>query len=256
MTVPVGSTAKPSAHDASIDLKVRAELLRTAFEDSLYGGSFAALVALGFGYIMRGAAPADTVWTWVTVTVACNLARLVTRWLFLRRPVPPERIPAWSLVFTLVSGATGLSWGIGGWIFFTLGEPAYRLLTVLVLSALTTGAARLLVPVIAANLAYFYLTLVPLMAAFMADRDLRSPTVAILCLYYLGFMTVAAGHAALLLAQGAGRLLRRAEDRGVVAILDSRMATARYGGYLRASLPPFWTTTDPGVVRQALARLR
>jgi len=70
-----------------------------------------------------------------------------------------------------------------------------------------------------------------------------------------GFMTVAAGHAALLLAQGAGRLLRRSEDRGVVAVLDSRMATARYGGYLRASLPPFWTTTDPAVVREALARL-
>ena len=71
-----------------------------------------------------------------------------------------------------------------------------------------------------------------------------------------GFMAVAASHAALLLAQGAGRLLRRADDRGVVAVLDSRMATARYGGYLRASLPPFWQTTDPAAVRQALARLR
>ncbi|MGY4712497.1 ATP-dependent DNA helicase [Mycolicibacterium sp. CBM1] len=70
-----------------------------------------------------------------------------------------------------------------------------------------------------------------------------------------GFMAVAAAHAALLLAQGAGRLLRRSEDRGVVAVLDSRMATARYGGYLRASLPPFWTTTDPERVRQALHRL-
>jgi ATP-dependent DNA helicase DinG len=70
-----------------------------------------------------------------------------------------------------------------------------------------------------------------------------------------GFMTVAAGHAALLLAQGAGRLLRGTEDRGVVAVLDSRMATAGYGGYLRASLPPFWATTDPAVVRQALGRL-
>ena len=71
-----------------------------------------------------------------------------------------------------------------------------------------------------------------------------------------GFMTVAASHAALLLAQGAGRLLRRADDRGVVAVLDSRMATARYGGYLRASLPPFWSTTDPERVKQALQRLR
>ncbi len=71
-----------------------------------------------------------------------------------------------------------------------------------------------------------------------------------------GFMTVAASHAALLLAQGAGRLLRRSEDRGVVAVLDSRMATARYGGFLRASLPPFWATTDSVRVRQALERLR
>ncbi|WP_269751450.1 ATP-dependent DNA helicase [Mycolicibacterium mengxianglii] len=71
-----------------------------------------------------------------------------------------------------------------------------------------------------------------------------------------GFMAVAASHAALLLAQGAGRLLRRADDRGVVAVLDSRMATARYGGYLRSSLPPFWTTTDAAAARQALVRLR
>lgn len=70
-----------------------------------------------------------------------------------------------------------------------------------------------------------------------------------------GFMAVAASHAALLLAQGAGRLLRHVTDRGVVAVLDSRMVTARYGEYLRASLPPFWQTTDPEQVRAALRRL-
>ncbi|HEX3193587.1 MAG TPA: ATP-dependent DNA helicase [Streptosporangiaceae bacterium] len=70
-----------------------------------------------------------------------------------------------------------------------------------------------------------------------------------------GFMTVAASHAALLLAQGAGRLLRTMTDRGVVAVLDPRLVTARYGDFLRASLPPFWTTTDPPLVRAALRRL-
>ena len=38
-------------------------------------------------------------------------------------------------------------------------------------------------------------------------------------------------------------------------MLDPRLVTARYGSFLRASLPPMWTTTDPGVVRKALARL-
>jgi ATP-dependent DNA helicase DinG len=70
-----------------------------------------------------------------------------------------------------------------------------------------------------------------------------------------GFMTVAATHAALLLAQGAGRLLRTTQDRGMVAILDPRLATARYGTFLRASLPRFWATTDPAVARAALRRL-
>ncbi|HEY5988136.1 MAG TPA: ATP-dependent DNA helicase [Streptosporangiaceae bacterium] len=70
-----------------------------------------------------------------------------------------------------------------------------------------------------------------------------------------GFMTVAAAHAALLLAQGSGRLLRRTDDKGMVAILDPRLVTARYGGFLRASLPPFWATTDAAVARAALRRL-
>jgi len=70
-----------------------------------------------------------------------------------------------------------------------------------------------------------------------------------------GFMQVAATHAALLLAQGSGRLIRTTADRGVVAVLDSRLATARYAGFLRASLPPMWSTTDPDVARGALKRL-
>ncbi len=70
-----------------------------------------------------------------------------------------------------------------------------------------------------------------------------------------GFMSVAAVHAALRLAQGVGRLIRTSDDKGVVAVLDPRLATARYGGFLRASLPPFWTTTDREVVLEALRRI-
>ena len=70
-----------------------------------------------------------------------------------------------------------------------------------------------------------------------------------------GFMEVSATHAALLMAQGAGRLLRSINDRGVVAVLDSRLETKRYGGFLKASMPHFWTTTDSETVKAALKRL-
>ncbi|MEV8346757.1 ATP-dependent DNA helicase [Streptomyces niveus] len=70
-----------------------------------------------------------------------------------------------------------------------------------------------------------------------------------------GFMAVAATHAALLMAQGAGRLVRASGDRGVVAVLDPRLANARYGSYLRASMPDFWYTTDRNQARRSLAAI-
>ncbi|QRV03010.1 ATP-dependent DNA helicase [Arcanobacterium phocisimile] len=70
-----------------------------------------------------------------------------------------------------------------------------------------------------------------------------------------GFMSITATQAALLLAQGAGRLLRRSSDRGVVAVLDPRLKTKRYAGFLLASMPRMWPTVDPMIVREVLQRL-
>lgn len=70
-----------------------------------------------------------------------------------------------------------------------------------------------------------------------------------------GFIAISATHAAIRLAQGVGRLIRSSQDRGVVAVLDSRLANASYGGFLRAALPPFWSTKDRQVALAALQRL-
>jgi ATP-dependent DNA helicase DinG len=71
-----------------------------------------------------------------------------------------------------------------------------------------------------------------------------------------GFAAVSVPIAAVRLAQGAGRLIRAGDDRGVVAVLDSRLETARgYGNFLRRSLPPFWYTTKRDVALGALKRL-
>jgi ATP-dependent DNA helicase DinG len=59
-----------------------------------------------------------------------------------------------------------------------------------------------------------------------------------------GFRLVDLPRAATLLAQGAGRLIRSATDRGVVAVLDPRLATASYSSYLVKSLPRMRRTRD------------
>ena len=70
-----------------------------------------------------------------------------------------------------------------------------------------------------------------------------------------GFMQISLPRAALLLAQGTGRLIRSLDDRGVVAILDSRIVNKRYGSILLNSMPPFWRTNDGEVIKDALRRL-
>ncbi len=70
-----------------------------------------------------------------------------------------------------------------------------------------------------------------------------------------GFMQVSLPRAALLLAQGTGRLIRSVDDRGVVAILDSRIVNKRYGAVLLNSMPPLWRTSESAVVRDSLKRL-
>jgi ATP-dependent DNA helicase DinG len=66
------------------------------------------------------------------------------------------------------------------------------------------------------------------------------------------FQLVDLPRAATLLAQGAGRLIRTAEDRGVVAVLDPRLATASYRDVLLTTLPPMRRTVDRAAVEEFL----
>lgn len=69
------------------------------------------------------------------------------------------------------------------------------------------------------------------------------------------FQEVFLAPAALSMAQGAGRLLRGIDDRGMVAILDSRLTTKSYGGFIIRTLLPYWATRDREVATRALRRL-
>jgi ATP-dependent DNA helicase DinG len=67
-----------------------------------------------------------------------------------------------------------------------------------------------------------------------------------------GFLEVQLPPAAVLLAQGAGRLIRSPSDRGVVAVLDPRLETAGYAGILLNSLPSFYRARSKEAVLASL----
>lgn len=70
-----------------------------------------------------------------------------------------------------------------------------------------------------------------------------------------GFFEASLVPAALLLAQGAGRLLRSSADRGLVAVLDQRLLSRSYGPFLVRAMPDFWKTQDVNIALEALTRL-
>ena len=101
------SFASRSTTAPALDRRVRAELVRIAYHDSLYGAPFGILVALIFGYATFGAFPARIVVPWLGFALACNALRLVSRWAYVRQPVPPEQTERWARIFIAVSALTG-----------------------------------------------------------------------------------------------------------------------------------------------------
>lgn len=79
-----------------------------------------------------------------------------------------------------------------------------------------------------------------------ARRDLLGPA---------AFAQIDLPRAAMMLAQAAGRLIRTSTDRGVVAVLDRRLGTARYRWDIVSALPPMRRTRDRAEVEAFLRTL-
>src|SRR5471030_515177 len=106
----MGSTASASAPSSvsSLDQRVRAELVRTAYDDAIYGASFASVIVLIVSATMLTAFPARVVFPWTAAMLTCTALRLLSRWAYRRRPVPPAQAGGWEKCFIALSAVTGL----------------------------------------------------------------------------------------------------------------------------------------------------
>ncbi|HEY1109791.1 MAG TPA: histidine kinase dimerization/phospho-acceptor domain-containing protein, partial [Opitutaceae bacterium] len=185
---PAGSVAASSA----LDLRVSSELLRIAFHDSLYGVPFATAAAILFAIAAMGSFPSAVVLGWLIATVAWNIARLIVRDRYMRQPVPVEHTRRWAYLFTILAAGSGLCWGTAAWLFYTAHESIFRVMIVLVLAGLTTGASRLLAPIIQANLAYSFFSVGPLITRVLMTSETPSSILVLLCVLYLAYVGIAA----------------------------------------------------------------
>lgn len=85
----------------------------------------------------------------------------------------------------------------------------------------------------------------PVLAARIAEMEKRGLN---------GFMQHQLPEAIINLKQGAGRLIRDENDRGVLMICDPRLISKPYGRRIWQSLPPFTRTREIATVQQFLSR--
>ena len=187
------NSSLPAPNRTALDRQVDDELVRIAFRDSVIGAVAASLVAIALAVILQAALLGTAVWLWLAFALACNGLRLAARRWFLRHPDRLDGVRA-KYLFTTTTTIAAAPWGTAAWFFYPAVGPAFQTAIVLMLAGLTTGSARLLVPVLPANLAYLYLTVVPLMIRFLSADSPAVVSIGLgaMCVFFLSYMTLAA----------------------------------------------------------------
>ncbi len=177
MTSPSPETLRADA-SSRIEEQIEAELTRLLYRSVGFGlfSNFALAVILVLGS-----------WTYLDHTLplvwlAVSLALVVGRWWSLQRfnraDPAVEELPRWRREFLVWLIPSGAVWGMGSWIFLNTEHLLPRMLTILILSGLNSGAARSLASVKVASISYVVATLTPLVLQFLLLPDPGSWTLA------------------------------------------------------------------------------
>jgi two-component system, sensor histidine kinase len=192
-TVAIGSVLSPArTRDHPIEVAARVALVEMAFQE-LAGGTIASTgTAVAFAIVMAPSIASPLLWGWLALMMVVSGYRLWLATAFKRARPQPEECPRWALRFIGATTATGLGWGLSAWIFPTLVDGGPRgVVHVLMLAGLTTGSARLLLPLRKGSLAYLLAMMGPVALRFFAEADLVGAALGACTLLFIVYMAYA-----------------------------------------------------------------
>ncbi len=196
--VPAPPAPAPHSREHPTEIKARIELVKMAYRE-LAGGTLASSgTAVAFA-IAVGATlgfSSAVLWPWLALMVGVAGYRLWLAQAFFRAsPAEPAEFSRWGLRYIIATTLTGIGWGVSAWLFPTLKENSpLGIAHVLILAGLTTGSARLLLPMRKGSLAYLVVVMVPLAARFFANGDLPGITVGVCVVLFIVYMASAMQH--------------------------------------------------------------
>ena len=189
---PVPWAVVPRAKTDPVEIKTRVELVRMAFR-TLQSGTFA---SIGVAVIFAGTVIATTgtlaVMGWLAFMAASAGYRLWLARAFAAANPDSDQMPIWALRHVTASVATGAGWGVTAVMFPFLARDSTMVVPhVLLLAGLSTGAARLLLPMRKGVVAYLIAILTPMGLTFLFQGDLLGVSLGLGVFIYLWFMATA-----------------------------------------------------------------
>ena len=223
--VPAADNASPSRvvsrpRDHPIEVQARAELVRIAYQE-LRGGTLASAGAtIAFAIVLGTQMPSARLWAWLGYMLAVLGFRLLLADSFRRTQPPADALPRWGFRYIVATTLTALGWGASIWLLPTLerGNPL-GIVHVFVLAGVTTGAARLLLPMRKGSVAYLLAVMIPLAARFLAFGDLAGVMLGVCVIIFMVYMTSATLRSHQLLSD---TLVMRLERETLAAELKAR----------------------------------
>lgn len=172
-----------------IEVATRVELVKIAFAELGSGTIASSGAALAFAIIMATHFLSPLLWTWVFGMAALAAYRFWLAAKFNQATPSPEDCPRWALKLIVATTATGLGWGLTAWVFPTLVEGSpLSAAHVLVLAGMTTGSARLLLPLRKGSVAYLLAIMGPVCLRFFAEADLIGAAMGGCTIFFVVYM--------------------------------------------------------------------
>ena len=182
----------PARQSPILESKVGAELTRLLFR---FGG-----IVLGANLILDGTVVAVMAGqfslrrrlAWLVLLGVIALGRYALTWAFRRRAPPDAALPAWHRAFVAGTVASGAAWGAAGWLFLETSSPLPRLVLIVVIAGINSGAARVLAPTVGGYALFVAVCLLPLLAHTLLLADSTRVVLAVLTVAYALFLIVTA----------------------------------------------------------------
>ena len=190
--LPGTPTLPPRSRDHPIEVATRVELVKIAFAELGSGTIASSGAALAFAIVMATRFMSPWLWAWLGVMAAIAVYRFVLSAKFNRANPSPDECSKWAFRLVVATTATGFGWGLSAWAFPTLVEGSpLSAAHVLVLAGMTTGSARLLLPMRKGSVAYLIAIMGPVCLRFFAEADLIGAAMGGCTVFFMVYMASA-----------------------------------------------------------------